>query len=124
MLLLTNSILSYCQTQDSVKCYNRTQLQAIAKTILDGKEAQALLKVCDKTSLYQDSLISIQRSKISTLDEVVNTKDLIIEDKDKAIEEQAKAITRANRRLRWTKFGWASTSIILSALVVYVAITK
>lgn len=124
ILLIFFPLSGICQTADSVKCYTRTELQAIATTLLDGKEASAQLKVYEQISLAQSNSISSQKVIINSQEQVITTKDLILrENYDEKIALE-KTIKKTNRKLRWTKYGWATTSIILSAIIVYVAITK
>lgn len=122
MPLLILWIQSFCQSADSVKCYTRIQLQAIVTTILDGKEAEAQLKVCDQVTAAQDSVITYQKSIISTHKNIILVKDDIISDKNVIISDQEKVIKRSNRKIKFIKLCWTTTSILLGATIIYFAI--
>lgn len=68
-------------------------------------------------------MITEKSYEIDQLNKQLNIKDQIIEIKDTEIMRLATELEKSERKRRWLKLGWASTSVILGAFTVYFIVT-
>jgi len=103
--------------QDSLKCYNRGELQKIATKMIRATECDSLLI---NTEIQNQSLLlklDNKDSEIFNLNKVITLKDTIIIGKTKDFDIQVsknKDLTLKNKIL---KLGWLSTGVIMLVLL-------
>lgn len=121
------STASYAQTgkqnPDTVRCYTLTELQYIAATLVEARACDTLLAISNVRVANRDSMITEKSYEIDQLNKQLSIKDQIIEIKDTEIMRLATELEKSERKRRWLKLGWASTSVILGALTVYFILT-
>jgi len=123
MLLLQSWTISYAQTgkqnPDTVRCYGLTELQYIAATIIEGITCDTLLGECYVKISNRDTLIYDMQLEIDNLVQIIQFKDKIILLKEDEITKLTEDLKKEKRKLKWTKLGWVSTSVLFSGLLVY-----
>lgn len=118
--------VSYAQhgkiNPDTVRCYGYTELQKIAATLVEGKACDTLLSISNAKLANRDSLIEEKSNEIDNLNQQLHLKDKIITLKEDTIIQLNEDLIKEARKLKWTKFGWVSTSALLSAFCFYFAL--
>jgi hypothetical protein len=84
-MTLTTSIafLGHCQS-DSVKCYNKTELQAIVLKLIEGKECKELFELCKK----ENQVLTEQKSEFVS----------IVKDLEETNQKLDKKLIKENKR--------------------------
>lgn len=126
MLLSLNLIVLFVtvgKSQDTIKCYNRSELQKIANKIVRANECDTLLINTEKQN--QNLLIKLgnKDSEIINLNKENNFRDTIIVGKTKDIGiEQAKN-KKLTRQLKWTKLGWIITGVLVVVEQIWIVLS-
>lgn len=128
VLLFSSLTASYAQTgKDSVVCYTQSELVKIADKMVFAQEADSLRKVAEKQvqhltdqSFALRMTIGAKQKEVDAQKSIVVKKEEIISGKDIEIVGLRDAIKKENRKLKWTRVGWISTSGVL----VYLLLTK
>lgn len=128
VLLFSSLTASYAQTgKDSIVCYTQSELVKIADKIVFAQEADSLRKVAEKQvqhltdqSFALRMTIGAKQKEVDAQKSIVVKKEEIISGKDIEIVGLRDAIKKDNRKLKWTRIGWISTSGVL----VYLLLTK
>lgn len=83
-------------------------------------EAQLLLK----DSAYGDLLLAIEAKDLVIVekDKALDLKEQIIVGKNTEITSLRNVAEKSNKKLKWIKAGWATTSAVLGSFLIYFAI--
>ena len=109
-------------TQDTSKCFGYTELRYIAASLVEGRTCDTLLGIAKTKLVNRDSTIKELNTQISKLQAQSDLKDALLKMKEDDNKLLAKNLKRAQLNLKFTKFGWAATAILLSATATYFAI--
>lgn len=109
------------RAQDTTITYTRTELQKIALKVVYAAECDSLLKLSDKEVGNLRFVVWDKDEEIKKLNMISTQKELIITGKDNEIKAINLQLERSQRKLKWTKFGWASSSVALIVGIVYFA---
>lgn len=126
LLLLVTWTVSFAQTgkpaADTVKCYGITELRYIASTIVEGRACDTALANANAKIANRQALIREKDVEIANLDLQLSLKDQIILKRDEEIKAVNLKLDKEKKRHKWTKFGWAATSVLLGSLAFVVAV--
>lgn len=118
--------VSYAQTgkpaADTIKCYTLTELRYIASTIVQGRACDTVLANANAKLANRKAFIIEKEKEIAGLNRQLFLKDELITKKEEDIKAINLNLDKEKRRHKWTKFGWAATSVLLGSLVLIVAI--
>jgi hypothetical protein len=107
------------QTSDSSICYDKPILQKIALRLIEANECDTLLSICEQTSVVKDSLIAGQTRIINNQDSQIKLEEEINVRYTQQILALENDLKKANRKIKWIKLGWASTSVALGGALIY-----
>lgn len=110
---------SFGQTGDTTITYTRSQLQKIAFKLVYVHECDSLLKLTDKEVSNLKFIIWDKDQEIKNLNKISTQKESIIIGKDGEIKALNLHIKKVERKLKWTKLGWASSVVVLGTSVIY-----
>jgi len=117
--LLISWIPSFCQvSNDTIRCYTRSQLLKIATKLEKKKECDTLLFLSEIKILNQDTIITNNSLQISNYKTISIQKETIIQGKDTEIKDLRAVIQRSQKREKWEKILWISTSTLLITLLI------
>lgn len=126
VLLLFNSIASFAQNgkaviigEDTCMCYNKAELTHITKRVVQAKECDTLLNLCERDLAISDSIISLQNQKISSYQIIIDNQETIITGKEGDILQLKDLINLSDKKLKWLKLGWVTSSVVLMGLLSY-----
>ena len=126
LLLTINLTASYAQIGDSLTCYTNQELERIANRVVYANECDTLLRISEAQHFQKDLIIEgltnescLKDSIITAKDEVNNLKEDIIQGKDNEIQNLHDALIKEDKRLKITKLGWLSTTIVLIGLLSF-----
>lgn len=105
-------------SKDTKRCYDTTELKAIALKLIHGAECDTLLKIAKLTITAQDTVIKSQAKTIEKQDIRYITTEHAVDECEIAKEVIKKDLKKAKRRLIWTKVGWAATTVVLTVTTV------
>lgn len=118
--------VSFAQTgkpvADTTRCYGLTELRYIAATIVEGRACDSSLANANAKLVNRESFIQEQKIEIAGLNTQLSLKDQLILKKEEDIKAINLNLDKEKRRHKWTKFGWAATSVLLGSLVFIVAV--
>jgi len=109
------------QVSDTVKCYGVKQLQKIATKLVAGQECDTLLKISNEQVINRDSTITLKDIQAKGYIAESMLKESIISHHEIAISNLTADLKKTNRKLKWTKFGWVTTSLLMTVAVSYFA---
>lgn len=99
-------------SKDTTRCYDPSELKAIALKLISGAECDTLLKVAKLTMAAQDTAIKSQAKTIEKQDirylETEHLVDICTLEK----EVIKKDLKKVKRQLIVVKIGWAATAVI------------
>ena len=110
------------QNPDTVRCYGLTELRYIASTLVEAKACDTLLSIADVKLANRDSVIAEKAYQITQLQKQLSLKDQIIELKDQEIMKLSTALEKSERRRKWLKLGWVSTTVLLGGTLIYLSL--
>jgi len=120
LLILQNWTASYAQSSsDTSKCYGVTNLRKIALKLTQGQECDTLLKLADSVIVNRNITIDLLNDNIQGYKMESSLKESIISRKQQEIDSVNLQLKSVNRKLSWTKFGWGSSTLILSVALAY-----
>ena len=125
-LLCINWTASFAQTgKDTVACYTQSELLKIANKMVHADECDSLYSISEKqlearTNQIYAYITAMQAKdkEIAANNSVVILKEKIIAGKDVEMTGLRDINKKANRRLKWTRIGWISTSAVLTYFVL------
>jgi hypothetical protein len=109
------------QSSDTTRCYGVTTLRKIAITLTKGQHCDTLLKLSELQIQNRDTTIVLLNKSITGLKSESSLKESIISRKQQEIDSVNLQLKSVNRKLSWTKFGWGSSTLILSVALAYAA---
>lgn len=117
--------MSYAQTgSDTLTCYTPSELERLANRVVRANECDTLLSICESQLQEKDTAIFALGNVISAKDSVIIAKEnivlnqeAIIAGKDLEITGLETALQKESRKLKWTKVGWAGTSVIFTGII-------
>lgn len=120
LLILINSILLLGQTgNDTIKCYNASELRLIASGLIKGKECQSNLTLCEKEVDIQNNIITNQILIIENDSLIIATKDEEIESKTIQLGLLDAELAKEKRKHKWTKIKYGITTTVLLAFSIW-----
>lgn len=123
MLLLFSWTASYAQMQDSHKdstiSYTDQELRVISLKLIEGNECSEVLNVREKQLKVADSIITSQKSIIRNQKIQVYLSDSVITKQKDVITNLNSDLSKSNNKLKWTKVGWISTTVLIVSLWIY-----
>lgn len=123
LILCVINQLSYGQigkpNQDTVKCYGFTELRYIAATLVEARACDTLLAISKAKLANRDFLVKEKDYQLSKVQTAADLKDALLKMKDDDNIKLTKDLKKEKLRHKFTKFGWASSVVVLSAAVVY-----
>ena len=115
MLLTTNLTALYGQTgnQDTLTCYNNSELKLIAKRVIRANECDTLLILSNALIYVKDSIISTLNLSVSGKDSIIGIIESINNDYSGVIT--LKSVKKLSRKNKFLKVGWGVS--LLAVLV-------
>lgn len=124
LLLFLISTASYAQPSkpnkpntDTIRCFGITDLRVIAEKFADGDRCEALLQNSNAKIAVKDSIISLKDKELSLQSSEIVLQRSIIGNQKKEIQSVTAKFDDEVKRHKWTKLGWAGTSIVFSAVI-------
>ncbi len=121
LLLFLISTASFAQVVkvnlDTSRCYGVTELRDIASRINDADKCEELLKNSNAKIAVKDSIISLKDKELSLQSSEIVLQKSIIKNKDTEIQSLTAKFDDEVKRHKFTKLGWATTSVVLSAVI-------
>lgn len=126
-LILVSSIVLFGQApgsnRDSLICYTKKEAKTISLRLIDCKENQNIIDAVYIPAISaKDTIISsLNRELIKQENRYSSCERLV---KEKEIENDAvlKEMKKERRKRKWMKFGWVSTAVLETALILFFAI--
>ena len=94
-------------------------MRGIATKLVKGEECDTLLDLCDLEVSNLESQVEAQDSMVTNLKSIVLKKDQIIDGKELEIVGLRDVLKVRDNKLKWTKFKWAGTTVVLGAGLLY-----
>jgi len=125
-LLFTSWIALYAQIgRDTLAVYNQSELVKIANMSVRVHECDSLLNITNKqldlelNAGYAYRLtIHAKNKELDAANSIVVLKEQLIAGKDAEITGLRDINKKSNRKLKWTRIGWLSTSAILTYIIL------
>lgn len=136
MVLMLSWTALYAQTGntvitpegDTLTYYTNSELKKIATRIVRANECDTLYNICEQQLSLKDSALHAKDSALVAKDSVIanqnsiiSLKEDIITGKDKEIDRINLHLDKAQRREKWLKVGWGTTSVVFTGLLIWVA---
>ena len=122
-LVLISWTASFSQVSaDTTKCYDVTILKKIAFKLTEGQRCDTLLSICDSQIANRDSVIMFKDIVIDGFESESSLKESIILAKKEELRVVNLQLKKTKTKLAWTKAGWLSTTIALSASSIYLLV--
>jgi hypothetical protein len=102
-----------------MRCYTPYELRKISDKLIDGAECDTLLKIANATITAKDSAIVSLQKTVTQQDERHLKSEHAIDECETAKQAKQDEIDKRDRRLKWTKVGWAATAVAEAALILY-----
>lgn len=110
----------------TLTCYNQSELLKIANELTLGRAAieenlilNQQLKISNDIIFAKNKALFAKDSVITNKDISLNLKEEIIIGKNQEINDLNTALKTSDRKLKWTKLKWGTTSLVLSAGLIY-----
>lgn len=87
-----------------------------------GKACDTLLLNANQKLINRDSLISQKAFEIKKLSAIVNANNQLIELKSDEIKDLQGTLDKKVNIIKWLKYGWGSSVVIISGLFTYLTI--
>lgn len=87
-----------------------------------GKACDTLLLNANQKLINRDSLISQKVFEIKKLSAIVNANNQLIELKSDEIKDLQGTLDKKINIIKWLKYGWGSSVVIISGLFTYLTI--
>ena len=108
--------------QDTSKCFGYTELRYIAASLVEGRTCDTLLGIAKTKLVNRDSTIKELNMQNSKLQVQSDLKDALLKMKDDDLKLALTNLDSEKNKVKWLKFGWFGTAILLSATTTYFAI--
>lgn len=124
MLLSISWTASSAQTlrldSDTVHCYDRSEMRAIAMKVIEGTECDTIASILQEEIGVRDSVISAQEKMISAKDSEIKLGKTMLEDSDqlaKNYEEELKNEAKHHRATKIKFYLYIAASILALTLI-------
>ena len=124
MLLSISWTASSAQTlrldSDTVHCYDRSEMRAIAIKVIEGTECDTIANILQEEIAVRDSVISAQEKVISAKDSEIKLGKTMLEDSDqlaKNYEEELKTEAKHHRATKIKFYLYIAASILALTLI-------
>lgn len=124
MLISISWTASSAQTlrldSDTVHCYDRSEMRAIAMKVIEGTECDTIASLLQEEIGVRDSVISAQEKVISAKDKEITLGKTMLEDSDqlaKNFEEELKSEVKKHRGTKLKMYLYIAASILALTLV-------
>jgi hypothetical protein len=121
LLLFLISTASYAQVikvnLDTSRCYGITELRDIASRINDADKCEELLENSNAKIAVKDTVIALKDKELSLQSSEIVLQKSIINNQNTEIQSLTIKFDDEVKRHKWTKLGWATTSVVLSAVI-------
>lgn len=124
MLISISWTASSAQTlrldSDTVHCYDRSEMRAIAMKVIEGTECDTIASLLQEEIGVRDSVISAQEKVISAKDKEITLGKTMLEDSDqlaKNFEEELKSEVKKHRGTKIKFYLYIAASILALTLV-------
>ena len=121
LLLFLISTASFAQVVkvnlDTSRCYGVTELREIASRINDADKCEELLENSNAKIAVKDTVIALKDKELSLQSSEIVLQRSIIGNQKKEIQSVTAKFDDEVKRHKWTKLGWAGTSIVFSAVI-------
>lgn len=107
---------------DTIRCYGITDLRAIAARFEDCNKCEALLQNSNAKIVVKDSMLVLKDKELYLQSSEIVLQRSIIGNQKKEIQSVTAKYDDEVKRHKWTKLGWAGTSILLSAALIITTI--
>ena len=108
---------------DTVRCYGVHELQKIAATMIKKHACDTLLSTAKTKLSIQDTIIKDNDKQISDFKLTNKLQQVSIDARDTAIQSLTDKYNKKQRNIKFLKFGWASTTVILGGTILYLIFT-
>ena len=119
MLISISWTASSAQTlrldSDTVHCYDRSEMRAIAIKVIEGTECDTIANILQEEIAVRDSVISAQEKVISSKDKEITLGKTMLEDSDqlaKNFEEELKSEVKKHRGTKLKMYLYIAASIL------------
>ena len=119
MLISISWTASSAQTlrldSDTVHCYDRSEMRAIAMKVIEGTECDTILSILHEEIAVRDSVMSAQEDMISAKDSEIKLGKTMLEDSDqlaKNYEEELKTEVKKHRGTKLKMYLYIAASIL------------
>jgi len=124
MLISISWTASSAQTlrldSDTVHCYDRSEMRAIAMKVIEGTECDTIVSILQEEIAVRDSVMSAQEDIISAKDSEIKLGKTMLEDSDqlaKNYEEELKNEAKHHRATKIKFYLYIAASIIALTLI-------
>ena len=127
-LILLSWTALYAQTgtdTSDVVCYTQSELLKIANKMIHANECDSLYGIATKQLQLKTEqgyayrvALEAKDKELASAKSVVVLKEKIIAGKDEEIGGLRDVIKKDNRKLKWTRIGWISTSAMFTYLIL------
>lgn len=121
MLLFLSLTVSYAQeikvNLDTSRCYNIEELREIAVAYQELGQCEELLDNCNAKLAVKDSMLVIKDKELFLQSSEIVLHKAIATNQEKQIQSLTAQFDNEVKRHKFTKLGWATTSVVLSAVI-------
>lgn len=121
LLLFLTWTVSYAQVVkvnlDTSRCYGLTELRDIAASITEGDKCNESLKNSNAKIAVKDTVIALKDKELSLQSSEIVLQKSIINNQNTEIQSLTIKFDDEVKRHKFTKLGWATTSVVLSAVI-------
>ncbi len=124
LLLFLISTVSFAQPSkpskpntDTIRCFGITDLRVIAEKFADGDRCEALLQNSNAKIAVKDTVIALKDKELSLQSSEIVLQKSIIKNQNTEIQSLTAKFDDEVKRHKFTKLGWATTSVVLSAVI-------
>lgn len=121
MILTALSANGQSVKPDTTRTYGITELKAIAANAEDCMTCDTLLSLANLRLENREELIKEKDLEIFNLNNQITLHKTIISNQKVEIDGLYKEIDNKNLTIKFLKFGWAGTTVIISASIIYFA---
>ena len=107
---------------DTIKCYNASELRLIASGLIKGKECQNNMVLCEKEVQILNNIIEIQSTIISNDSSIIASKDAQLMQCESKVKGLTKDLKVETRKHKWTKIKYGITTTLFIAFTTWLVI--
>ena len=107
---------------DTIKCYNASELRLIASGLVKGKECQNNMVLCEKEVQILNNVIEIQSVIISNDSLIIESKDEQLRQSESKIKGLTNDLKIETRKHKWTKIKYGITTTLFIAFTTWLVV--